>query len=249
MDGKVFLATDLAIERSVIPNRIYLADAGLNRVLGWSDIGRFRAGASADLVLGQPSLFTGTQIVSEQHCPAPPSATSFCWPRRVAVDHRGNVYVADTYNSRVLEFDSPFTTDRVADRVFGQPDFTSRVRAARNSAFPGLGDQYFQGLSVDGTGNVWMVDTAGTGRVLEFDDPLTHDTRPDRVIEPARVKQCIGGDRQNRLCDPNDVEVSPQGDLYVQDFGIGSFGGQPSLHLPPAARDRSGAGRRVARLR
>ncbi|HEV2856389.1 MAG TPA: NHL repeat-containing protein [Thermoanaerobaculia bacterium] len=226
VDGKVFSATDVAVDRSATPNRVYLADAGLNRVLGWSDIGRFRAGASADLVLGQPSLFIGRLYVyAERDCPAPPSATSFCKPSRVAVDPRGNLYVADRFNSRVLEFDSPFTTDRAADRVFGQPDFTSRTRVARSNALPGLGDQYFQGLSVDGAGNVWMVDPTGTGRVLEFDDPLTHDTRPDRVIEPVRVKQCSDGRWQNRLCNPNDVEVSPQGDLYVQDFGISSLGG------------------------
>lgn len=224
VDGKVFSATDVAIDRSVTPNRIYLADAGLNRVLGWSDIHLFRAGASADLVLGQPSVFNGVRIYSERDCPAPASATSFCQPFRLAVDPRGNLYVADRFNSRVLEFDSPFTTDRAADRVFGQPDFTSRMRVSRNPD-RSVDDQYFQGLSVDSAGNVWMVDPTGTRRVLEFDDPLTHDTRADRVIEPATERQCFIGRRQNRLCDPDDVEVSPRGDLYVQDFGPNSLGG------------------------
>ena len=236
VDGRVFSATDVAIDRSVSPNRIYLADAGLNRVLGWSDIHRFRARESADLVLGQPSLFLGAYVSSAQNCPAPPSATNFCWPNRVAVDHRGNLYVVDVFNARVLEFDSPFTTDRVADRVFGQQDFTSRVNS-RNPAW--YASSYFEGLSVDGAGNVWMVDPTGTRRVLEFDDPLTHDTQPDRVIEPGTEQECFLNPRpQNRLCDPNDVEVSPQGDLYVQDFGPAGLGG-PHLFIfqQPLATD------------
>jgi sugar lactone lactonase YvrE len=236
VDGRVFSATDVAVDRSVIPNRIYLADAGLNRVLGWSDIRRFRAGESADLVLGQRSLFLGAYVNSAQNCPEPPSATNFCWPNRVAVDHRGNLYVVDAFNGRVLEFDSPFTTDRVADRVFGPTDFTSRVNP-RNPAWSA--PSYFEGLSVDGAGNVWMVDPTGTRRVLEFDDPLTHDTRPDRVIEPGTEQECFHNPRpQNRPCDPNDVEVSPQGDLYVQDFELSSFGG-PSLMIfrQPLATD------------
>lgn len=223
VDGRVFNATDVAVDRSVTPNRIYLADAGLNRVLGWSDIRRFRAGDAADLVLGQPSLFLGAYVLAAENCPQPPSATNFCWPNRVTVDPHGHLYVADVFNNRVLEFDSPFTTDRVADRVFGQPDFSSRAstRSSTLNAF-----NFFEGIAVDGAGNVWMVDPTGTRRILEFDAPLTHDTRADRVIEPGTEQECFGSARpQNRLCDPNDVELSPQGDLYVQDFGPAGLGG------------------------
>jgi sugar lactone lactonase YvrE len=213
VDGRVFSATDIAIDRSVTPNRLYLADADLNRVLGWSDINRFRAKAAADLVLGQPTLFTGETFYFARNCPASPSATRFCRPTRVAVDYRGNVYVTDLFNFRVLEFDSPFTTDRVADRVFGQPDFTSRGNAG-----VAFGDaSLLQGLTVDGAGNVWMVDPTQSRRILEFDDPLTHDTQADRVIEPAAMTECVNRRPENQLCHPADVEVSSQGDLYVQD--------------------------------
>jgi sugar lactone lactonase YvrE len=229
VDGRVFAATDVAVDRSAAPNRIYLADAELNRVLGWSDIGRFRAGLSADLVLGQPSLYTGANVYTQKSCPAPPSAASFCRPTRVAVDFRGNVYVADMFNFRVLEFDRPFATDRTADRVFGQPDFASR-KAAVDPSHSAI--DYFVGVGVDGAGNVWMVDPTGSRRVLELDDPITHDTRADRVIQPGTRTECFESDGRprDRLCDPNDVEVSPQGDLFVQDFGPASLGG-PHLFI------------------
>jgi sugar lactone lactonase YvrE len=236
VDGKVFAATDIAIDRSATPNRVWLADSGLNRVLGWSDITRFRAGASADLVLGQPSLYTGTAIYEQKDCPSPPSATRFCLPTRVDVDFRGNLYVVDLFNFRVLEFDRPFAADRTADRVFGQRDFTSRAAAA-DSTLDTVNS--FVGVSVDRAGNVWMVDPTGSRRVLELDDPITHDTRPDRVIEPGTRSECFGGGGpQDRLCDPNDVEVSPQGDLFVQDFRPASFG-DPRLYIyrQPLATD------------
>src|SRR3954451_8006624 len=80
VDGTVLDVSDLAIDRSAEPNRVYVASPDLNRVLGWSDIGRFRAGAPADLVLGQPSVFNG--VYTYVACPAP-NASTFCQPTRV----------------------------------------------------------------------------------------------------------------------------------------------------------------------
>jgi DNA-binding beta-propeller fold protein YncE len=232
VDGRIFAATDVAVDRSATPNRIYLADAELNRVLGWSDVARFRAGAAADLVLGQPSQFTGANVYTQKDCPTAPSATTFCRPIRVAVDFRGNVYVADLFDFRVLEFDSPFTTDKTADRVFGQPDFVSR-KAAVDPAHSAI--DYFMAVTTDDAGNVWMTDPTGTRRVLEFDDPLTNDTKADRAIEPGALGGCVPRDH---LCQPADLDISPQGDLYVQDFrpaGVG--GGQLFVYLRPLATD------------
>jgi hypothetical protein len=226
IDGRVFSASDVAVDRSATPNRIYLADVDLNRVLGWSDTARFRAGASADLVLGQQSLVTGSFVSTLDECPAPPSPTSFCRPSRVAVDPSGNVYVVDSFNDRVLEFDRPFATDRTADRVFGQPDFISRGRSDDEEA--GFSRELLD-VAADGAGNVWMADPSGSRRLLEFDNPLTHDTLPDRVIEPAAVEDCDRRHPQDRLCLPYELAISPQGDLYVQDAAL--FGGLTLLRV------------------
>jgi DNA-binding beta-propeller fold protein YncE len=221
IDGRVFSATDVAVDRSSTPNRIYLADTDLNRVLGWSDVARFRTGASADLVLGQPSLVTGSYLdFPDEECPEIASATSFCRPTRVAVSPRGDLYVVDSFNYRVLEFDRPFTTDRTPDRVFGQPDFTSREHdaAEKPDPYPGWLDAV-----VDGGGNLWMTATDGSRRVLEFDDPLTHDALPDRVIEPMPLESCSDSRIQDKFCVPFELAFNPQGDLYVRDFA--PFGG------------------------
>ena len=214
VDGTLLDVADLAIDRSAEPNRVYVASPDLNRVLGWSDIGRFRTGGPADLVLGQPSVFNGASIPSSLGCPAP-SATTFCRPTRVAVDSAGNLYVADSWNYRILEFNRPFATDRVADRVFGQQNLT-----ARRVPIQRIDDSL--DIAVDTHGNLWALDPAETGRILEFDAPLTHDNQPDRSIAPAPVGACKTGP-QAPPCSPVGLAVSPLGDLYVQDHGTGGI--------------------------
>jgi hypothetical protein len=213
VDGTVLDAAEVAVDRSSNPNRVYVASPDLNRVLGWSDIGRFEAGAAADLVLGQPSVFNGSLF-----CPPVPSATSFCEPTHVAVDPAGNLYVADAFNYRVLELDRPFATDRVADRVFGQRSFTARKAPTQGTAGP-------LDIAVDGSGNLWAVDPAGSRQILEYDAPVSHDTLPDRAIALATLSQCAGGAPTALPCSPFELEVSARGDLlYVGDRGNPSQG-------------------------
>src|SRR5262249_677946 len=77
----------------------------------------------ADVIIGQPNMTT----YSPPRCAdAGVSASTLCNPLAVAVDPAGNVYVVDQDTNRVLEYDSPATTDSIADRVFGQPNFTGR---------------------------------------------------------------------------------------------------------------------------
>jgi hypothetical protein len=55
------------------------------------------------------------------------SANSLCEPGGLAVEGAGNLYVADSSNHRVLEYDTPLTSGTTADRVFGQGgSFTTR---------------------------------------------------------------------------------------------------------------------------
>jgi DNA-binding beta-propeller fold protein YncE len=213
VDGTLLDAADIAVDRSANPNRVYIASPGLNRVLGWSDIGRFEAGAAADLVLGQPSVFNGSLF-----CPPVPSAATFCEPTHVAVDPAGNLYVADAFDYRVLEFDRPFATDRVADRVFGQVSFTARKVPTQEIASS-------LDIALDGSGNLWAIDPAGSRRILEYDAPVSHDTRPDRAIALAKPSECTGVTSPALPCSPFELEVSARGDLlYVGDRGNPSQG-------------------------
>jgi sugar lactone lactonase YvrE len=66
----------------------------------------------------------------------------FAKPAGVAVDQKGNVFVADTWNNRIQEFDA----DGTFIRAFGEA---------------GDGPGYFarpKGISIDGDGHIWVAD-------------------------------------------------------------------------------------------
>ena len=73
----------------------------------------------ADWAIGAPSGFTTNAINSPLIGPA-----TLNFPKGTAWDAAGNLYVADASNNRVLRFDSPITTDVIADGVYGQPNLT-----------------------------------------------------------------------------------------------------------------------------
>src|SRR6185436_8844915 len=91
----------VAIDATVRPPRLYVADTGNHRVLGWRDASSFANGAPADVILGQPNRFGASPN-------SPSVALGLLQPSGVAVDPAGNLYVADTGNNRVLRFPRPF---------------------------------------------------------------------------------------------------------------------------------------------
>ncbi|HEY2105504.1 MAG TPA: hypothetical protein VGH29_06950 [Candidatus Binataceae bacterium] len=118
----VWTPNAVAVDHSVVPNRLYVADSGNHRVLGWRSIDALINGSSADLVIGQPDFLSW----SSQCNNAAVTGATLCFPSGVAVDGNGNLYVVDQGNNRVLEYNDPFTTDTQPDLVFGQGgSFTS----------------------------------------------------------------------------------------------------------------------------
>lgn len=210
----------VAIDRSVIPNRIYVADLNNNRVLGWDNISALTNGAPADLVFGQPDF--SSRLCNQARGGLGPGADTLCAPMGMAVDGAGNLYVADRGNFRVLVYFTPFTTDTLADRVLGQANLTTggcKNQSPNTATASSLCAPY--GVTVDGGGNVYVADYSNN-RMVEYDDPLgncsTCDMIADRVLGQPNFNATGAGSDAMGLNQPSGLTVDSASNVYVVDF-------------------------------
>jgi sugar lactone lactonase YvrE len=228
VDAKgLFTPHEVAIDTSVSPNRAYVVDAGNNRVLGWKNAVSFANGAPADLVIGKPDFISSD-------CNGA-SASSLCAPVGAAVDASGNLYVADSSNSRVLKYADPFVAcgnsfpcvGGPASLVFGQGgSFSSRGCDSDAGGVSSTADDLCDpsGVALDGSGNLYVADS-GNERVLKYNSPLTTDTTADTVFgqggdftsNSCNFDTAGGNPTAHDLCDPTAVAIDTSGNLYVAD--------------------------------
>jgi sugar lactone lactonase YvrE len=117
---KLYDPQGVAIDASTTPNGLYVADRSNNRVLEYNTP---LISSTANMVLGQGGSFASNTSNSGGL-----SANSLSSPIGVAVDGSGDLYVADYFNNRVLEYDAPLTNGASANLVFGQGgSFTSEA--------------------------------------------------------------------------------------------------------------------------
>ncbi len=194
---------------------LYVADVENSRVLGWNSAMAFANGSPANLVIGQPDFYSTSCNSSGI------SASSLCNPVGVAVDGSGNLYVADTDNNRVLEYNTPFggsfpSAGGSANLVFGQADsFASNT--ANNGGVSANSLNSPRGVAVDAYGHLYVADTLNN-RVLEYADA---DATAHLVFGQGGSftshTENSGGVSANSLNYPNAVALDPSGDLYVAD--------------------------------
>jgi len=72
----------VAIDRSVTPNRVYVADSVYHRVLGWADVDALSNGAPADIVMGSPTSRAARPTRASAARLASPSRPSTTIPSR-----------------------------------------------------------------------------------------------------------------------------------------------------------------------
>ena len=168
----------------------------------------------ADWVFGGPSGFTTSTCNGIAAPGGLTSATFLCSTQGVAWDTAGNLYVSDGANNRVLEYDSPLTSDIFPDRVFGQPDFTSNacgVASATTLCAP-------EEVAIGPTGTLYVVDRT-RARVLYYNNPLTTDAVADGVYGQPNLTTagCTGIYTASSLCVPQGVAVDNSGNVFISD--------------------------------
>jgi sugar lactone lactonase YvrE len=223
--------TALAVDSG---GHLYVADTANNRVLGWHDEAALATGQSADLVVGQVDLYS----VGSGGGPAGLSS-----PTGVAVDSNGNLYVSDSGNNRVLEFNAPYAacggvlpcTAGPANLVFGQLNSFYGGGCNFGGFIVGASADSLcapQGIAVDSHDNLYIADE-DNNRVLEYNTPLSvtavagsGDNTADFVFGQGAsgtnfntsASSCPAVSTTS-LCMPFGVAVDNGGNVWISDTG------------------------------
>jgi len=184
---------------------LYAADTGNSRLLLYPS-----GSTTATRVYGQLGNFT-TNIQNDGGI----SANSLVAPYAVALDSNGNLYVADSYNNRVLFYPAGSTT---ATRVYGQfGSFTTNT--PNNGGVSASSLNLPQGVALDSSGNLYVGDF-GNNRVLFYPAGSTTATRVYGQGGSFTTNTANkGGISANSLYQPQGFAMDSSGNLYVADYG------------------------------
>ena len=199
-DGGPAAAARLAFPREVAVDsagNLFIADRGNHRIRKVDSLGVITT------VAGSGSAPFGG--FSGDGGPAVEARLAF--PRDVAVDSAGNVYIADSWNVRIRKVDSTGTITTIAGT--GESGFSGDGGPAIQAAL-----NYPRGVAVDSAGNVYIADT-WNDRIRKVDSTGTITTIA------GTGEWGFSGDggpaAAARLASPSDVAVDSAGNLFIAD--------------------------------
>ena len=215
------LGGSVAVDYSSDPPRLYLADPGNNRVLGYPDARNVKAGDSADIVIGQIDfLHAAVNIPGGDVLQT--SDTGLRSPAGVAVDANGDLWVADSGNGRVLRFPKPFAVTAGQQRanlvlgqlsLFGQPQTDQATVTQMKNPW---------GIAFLFDGSVFISDPANN-RVLLFRKPVGGDFRSGQAASGVYGQRDFTtntpGNTLDKLNGPRFISTDTDDRLYVADTG------------------------------
>jgi sugar lactone lactonase YvrE len=198
--------------------KVFVADTDNNRVLRYSSAAALASGASAEAVFGQAS-FSGANLNN------PTASVGMQKPSALFLDSTGRLWVADTYNHRVLMFAGALNSANqpTAAKVLGQASLTVTTEpltaAANNLSFP-------SGLCVDANDRLWVVDNFN--RVVRFDAVTSkvNGGNADAVLGQPNLTTSVQRATSNNTIttfntggnDGSSLAVSASGTLFVASF-------------------------------
>ena len=203
---------------------LYIADTLNHRVLGFSDFRQVRAGAQADIVIGQADFrhAVANYTSTTQDTASTPSNSSLSFPTSVAVDSGGNLWVVDFGNGRVLRFPNPFgqSAPIQANLVLGKATFTTRAGDQSDANRSTTRLPY--GIAFTQDGSVLVTDLS-LNRILVFRKPSGGDFQngqsADQVIgQPDFVSSSSGNDLAH-FNGPRGLALDNNDRVYVADTG------------------------------
>jgi uncharacterized protein (TIGR03437 family) len=217
--GDAGVAVDFS---SAVPH-LYISDTYNNRILGYYDLRNIKLGQYADIVIGQPDFLHSVSDYPNNQ----PSSNNLSEPTGLVVDSKGNLYVADSGNGRIVRFPAPFAgftpgtpmaVTESADLLLGQISFTTRITDPTSQT---MGAPY--GLAFTSNGSLLASDLTNS-RVLFF--PATGGTftsgEPATIVfGQSDMNSAGGGAGLNQMNGPHHIAVDSDDRLYVADTGNG----------------------------
>ena len=187
--------------------RVWVSDWDNKRVTRFDNAAAKPNGGPADAVLGQPNLDTlGEEVTSR---------TSLLSPAGMAMDASGDLWVADSFQARVVLFRNAAEKPNggPADLVLGQLEFTT---ANMNLTSWGLSEPY--GVAVDSDGTLWVTDQL-FHRVLRYANPAHagHGAAAVNVLGQPTFEVPDWGTTRTSLNVPEGVCLDPNGGIWVVD--------------------------------
>ncbi|MEI7579382.1 MAG: NHL repeat-containing protein [bacterium] len=178
MDVTFFIDPNSPVDTPTDKTRMFIADYMNNRVLIFNTIPT-SSGQAADVVIGQPTMTTGTY--NNNNGSTTVTGRTLSYPQAVYTDG-DRLMIADTSNNRVLIYNSiPTTNHQYADIVIGQPNFTSNT--ANNDSGLTTARTLYNPEGITTEGNKLFITDYVNHRVLIYNNiPTTNFQPADSVI-------------------------------------------------------------------